>query len=61
MIDKNPAHGLGRHGKEMRPALPIDGRLIHELHVGLVHQRRRLKVFPFGSRRKNCPARFRNS
>jgi hypothetical protein len=46
MVDEDPAHDLRRHGKEVRPVLPVDLPLVHEAQIGFVHERGRLKAVP---------------
>jgi hypothetical protein len=43
VVDKDAAHGLGGDGEEVRLALPVDARLIDELHVGFVDEGGRLE------------------
>ena len=42
VVDEDAPHDLGAHSAEVRAALPVDARLIHELHVRLVDERGRL-------------------
>ena len=42
-IDEDPAHDLGGCSEEMRPVLPVGTLGIHQMKVGLVHQRRGLE------------------
>src|SRR6185503_16329090 len=39
VIDEDPAHDLRRHGKEMRPVLPLNPGEINQPHIGLIDQR----------------------
>jgi len=43
MVDKNTAHHLGADGEEVSATVPIDPRLVHQLQIRFMNQRRRLK------------------
>src|ERR1017187_159 len=44
MFHQNAPHQLGRNRKEMRAILPLDTLIIHQAHVGLIYQGRRLEA-----------------
>jgi len=51
MVHQDVPHQLGSDGKEVRPVSPVCLTVFHELHAGLVHERRSLQCVPgpFGS------------
>ena len=46
VIHEDPAHGLGRDSKEMRPVHPLHASLVDELEVCLMNQRARVERVP---------------
>jgi hypothetical protein len=43
VVHHDPAHQRGGHGEEVRAALPVGVRLVDQLQVDLVDERRRLQ------------------
>src|ERR1022692_785897 len=44
MLYQNPPHQLARNRKEMGAALPLHALVIHQSHVGFIHQGRSLQA-----------------
>ena len=44
MFDQDAPHQLSRNGKKMGAILPLHAPVIHQAHVGLINQGRRLKA-----------------
>lgn len=40
-VDEDVPHGPRGHRQEVRPVAPLRARLVHELEIGLVHERGR--------------------
>src|SRR5947208_1163161 len=43
MVDQDAPHHLGRNREEMGAILPLHAPIIHQSHVGLIHQGSRLE------------------
>jgi hypothetical protein len=53
VVDENPAHGLGTHGVEVRPTLPVNAALVDQFQEGFMNESRWLKrmIAPFAAKK----------